>query len=62
MVLEKIQAEYGFIGVHGIDLESGLTLPISGETEYVSILLKKVFLNFIKEDLFERNYREKWKS
>jgi len=50
MVTEKIQAEYGFVGIHGIDLESGLTLPISSETEYVSILLKKVKQKVILAD------------
>jgi DeoR/GlpR family transcriptional regulator of sugar metabolism len=50
MLLSNINARYGIVGVHGIDPENGLTLAISGETQYVSELLKNVKEKIILAD------------
>lgn len=49
-VLEMIQGDTAFIGTNGIDLEEGLTLPISSETELVSIMAKRVKKRVILAD------------
>jgi DeoR/GlpR family transcriptional regulator of sugar metabolism len=50
LILSNINARYGIVGVHGIDLENGLTLAISGETQYVTELLKNVKEKIILAD------------
>ena len=49
-LISSINARYETVGVHGIDLEKGLTLAISGETQYVSELLKNVKEKIILAD------------
>ncbi|MCL4377773.1 MAG: DeoR/GlpR family DNA-binding transcription regulator [Actinobacteria bacterium] len=50
IIMGMIQAEIGFIGVHGIDLEAGITLPISSGTELLSTLSKQVKQKVILAD------------
>lgn len=49
-VIEMLQGDTAFIGIGGINLKEGLTLPISGEAELVSIMAKRTKRKVIMAD------------
>jgi DeoR/GlpR family transcriptional regulator of sugar metabolism len=39
--MERVQGDMAFLGVHDIDLDSGITMPYSSEAELISKMIQR---------------------